>query len=274
MKRRDFNSFDEFHESGTAGNYEEVTVIHENGWVKSDLLTECKSWKTVLRRFFKMLGNDGIFEGWKETIEESIENGFFTMNDFTLSDGSKNPFPGYAFEVEEIDENVWYIFLNLKESTDEENEVKEDEEMKEIKKEDENRTYCKNISDTLEKIVDGSMYRCPECGNLIEWDNNRYDEEKQLYSCPECGKTFEEYELESAGVLDYFENVLDIEYRIGSDREFRSVRLLVAYGGPNVYVDTGCGKVQLYWWNEYADYMLSSDTIDAINETFEELYNC
>lgn len=113
MKRNDFNSFEDFHNSGTAGNYEELTVVHENGWIKCDLLTECKSWKTALRRFFKMLTED-IFEGWKECMEEAAENGYFKLDDFIMGDGSKNPFPGYCYEIEAIDENTWYIFLNLR----------------------------------------------------------------------------------------------------------------------------------------------------------------
>lgn len=130
MKRNDFNSFEEFENSGTAGNYEEVTVIRENGWIKCDLLTECKSWKTALRRFFKMLGNEGIFEGWYECMTESAENGYFKLDDFTMGNGSKNPLPGYCYEIEETSENVWYIFLNLREDTTEENE--EETEMKEF----------------------------------------------------------------------------------------------------------------------------------------------
>lgn len=49
MKIRFFDSFAEFDMSGTAGNYEEVTVIRENGWIKCDLMTECKSYKAAGR---------------------------------------------------------------------------------------------------------------------------------------------------------------------------------------------------------------------------------
>ena len=116
MKRYDFNSFEEFSESGTAGEYEALTVITENGWIKADLMTECKSWKTALRRFFKLLdpnGNDPAFEGWYECMSESAENGFFKLNDRMMADGTRNPFPCYAYEIEALDENRWYIFLNV-----------------------------------------------------------------------------------------------------------------------------------------------------------------
>lgn len=114
MKRYDFNSFDEFEESGISGEWEAVTVVHENGWVKCDLMTDCKSYKTAIRRFFKMLGNDGIFEGWQECMIESAENGYFKLNDAELADGTRNKDRHFAYEIESLDENGWYIFLNLR----------------------------------------------------------------------------------------------------------------------------------------------------------------
>lgn len=93
MKTRFFNSFAEFDMSGTAGNYEEVTVIRENGWIKCDLMTECKSYKTALRRFFKALANVSEVSGWYEDMNESAENGYFQMNDNMMADGTPEPLP-------------------------------------------------------------------------------------------------------------------------------------------------------------------------------------
>lgn len=79
---------------------------------------------------------------------------------------------------------------------------------------------------------------------------------------------------EQASLFDYFSDALDIEYLINSDRTFKAVRVLVAFGGPNIYVDTITGKVSLYWWNEEGEAWIPSELCEAINETFEELYNC
>ena len=113
VKIRFFDSFEEFDLSGTAGNYEEVTVVRERGWVKCDLLTECKSYKTALRRFFKALADVPEVSDWYEGMRESAENGYFSGNDFTMADGGRNPVPGYAWEIEDHD-GAWYIFLNVK----------------------------------------------------------------------------------------------------------------------------------------------------------------
>lgn len=115
MKRYDFNSFDEFYDAEIAGEWEALTVVTENGWTKADLMTECKSWKTALRRFFKTLDPDSAeeFDGWFECMRESAENGCFKMNDSRMADGSRNPHMSYAWEIEEMNDGEWYIFLNI-----------------------------------------------------------------------------------------------------------------------------------------------------------------
>lgn len=114
MKRYDFTSFADFEESGIAPEREAVTLIRENGWFKADLMTECKSWKTAVNRFFKALENVPEFDGWKDFLRESAENGYFKDNDSTMADGSRNEFQSFAWEIEPIDESQWYIFLNIR----------------------------------------------------------------------------------------------------------------------------------------------------------------
>jgi hypothetical protein len=107
MKIRFFDSFAEFEMSGTAGNYEEVTVVRENGGIKCDLMTECKSYKTALRRFFKALANVPEVSGWYEDMKNAADGGCFKAQDIYHSD------PGYFWAIEDHD-GAWYIFLNVK----------------------------------------------------------------------------------------------------------------------------------------------------------------
>lgn len=116
MKRYDFTSFDQFHDSDVAGEYEALTVLDENGWLKSDLMTEGKSWKTALRRFFKLLGDDSRVAGWYEDMRENAEAGCFKMDDFTWGLWQKNDKPSYSWGIEHVGDDgwdVWYIFLNV-----------------------------------------------------------------------------------------------------------------------------------------------------------------
>ena len=126
----------------------------------------------------------------------------------------------------------------------------------------ENFEMCKSIALELEKYAEGRMYRCPDCGEIVE------DSEE---GCT-CGADADD--LEQLSLYDYFEDALDIEYHIGSNKEYRSVRVMVACGGPNIYIDTAERAVRLYWWADRAECWIDPDTCDAIDEMFEELYNC
>ena len=137
-----------------------------------------------------------------------------------------------------------------------------------------NRKHCENIAKDLEAYASNSVYRCPKCEAIIEWNDEHYEEENAKYTCPECDATFEEYELEALSLYDYFDDCLDIEYRIGSDKQLRSVRIMVAWGGPNIYIDTGSRRVELYWWGDDASYPIDSDVCAEIDQYFEEIFNC
>ena len=138
---------------------------------------------------------------------------------------------------------------------------------------DENREHCKLIAERLDAIAENRCYRCPHCGNLIEWDDDQYNEDEARYTCPECGEEFDESDLEAVSMGDYFNDVYDIEYRVDAEKNYRSVCLMVACGGPNIYIDTAERAVLLYWWGESARYNLLSSTAEAIDEVFEEYYN-
>lgn len=105
----------------------------------------------------------------------------------------------------------------------------------------ENREHCKRIAEEIEAIAEGKFYRCPDCGELYEIDDDTDDDGP--HTCPNCDSEIEY--PEQATLYDYFSDVYDIEYRISGNGEFRSVRLMVACGGPNIYVDTGSQAVEL-----------------------------
>lgn len=143
----------------------------------------------------------------------------------------------------------------------------------------ENREHCKRIADNVELYASGDAYKCPHCGyvhDMGEYEENEHENEngELCYTCPNCGGEVEESELEAVSIYDYFDDVFDIEYRIGSDREYRSVSVMVACGGPNIYIDTRRKAVLLYWWTDFAEYPLSSSACDSIDCYFEELFNC
>jgi hypothetical protein len=73
--------------------------------------------------------------------------------------------------------------------------------------------------------------------------------------------------------FDYLADVLDINYILDSEKNYKGARILVAFGGPNIWIDTSKNTVEGYWWGEsYTD----SFTVDAmdIDGALMELYSC
>lgn len=144
----------------------------------------------------------------------------------------------------------------------------------------ENRNHCKSIAETLEAYVAGDGYKCPHCGEfhkMTEYEATQHSTEESeiVYTCPNCSEEIEESDLEAVSIYDYFDgDIFDIEYRIGSDRQYRSVSIMVACGGPNIYIDTKRKAVLLYWWTDYAEYPISTEAAEEIDRYFEELFNC
>src|SRR5690606_26586393 len=76
-------------------------------------------------------------------------------------------------------------------------------------------------------------------------------------------------EGEESSAYDYLEDVLDIQYTVTSDRQYRSARILIAFGGPNAWVDTRTGQLEVSWWStpEYRD--LPNEFVSALDEALE-----
>lgn len=127
MKAKIFKSFEDY-ESWTeqfenCSDYEEIPTAIDDGWkVAVDMFTECKSWKTALRRFEKAFSKvNSEISAWVEGIRESCENGCFedttgwmpawTRDPETVREFAKSG--TYSFGVEETMEGYWYVFLNI-----------------------------------------------------------------------------------------------------------------------------------------------------------------
>ena len=70
----------------------------------------------------------------------------------------------------------------------------------------------------------------------------------------------------------YLEDVLDIEYIVNGKREYLGARVLVCFGGPNVWINTRTTEVEGYWWGETC--ILSYVDGIGLDEVLEELWNC
>lgn len=137
------------------------------------------------------------------------------------------------------------------------------------KTEKENCDTCKRISDELDAYANGRVCRCPECGELHD-----LSDAGDAYKCPDCGEVSPVEDWDACGIYDYFDDFLDIDYIVNYQKEYKACRVMVACGGPNIYIDTDSGAVELYWCSDRASFPLSRDTMRAVDEWAEDYYNC
>lgn len=124
-KTKMFKSFDEYenwtNQFENCSDYEKIPVYIDDGFkISADAIIECKTWKTALNRFEKAFPMD-VLNPWIEIMKESCGSGYF--------EDIKGWMPAYACEKEELkeiaksgtyswgveylDENLWYIYLNV-----------------------------------------------------------------------------------------------------------------------------------------------------------------
>ena len=94
-----------------------------------------------------------------------------------------------------------------------------------------------------------------------------------IYIMPD-GEQIAFEDLEIADIGDYFDDFYDIDYVIGGDKHYKACRVLVAFGGPNIYIDTWEKEVQLFRWSDTAIADIPDELCVAIDDFFEVLYNC
>lgn len=134
----------------------------------------------------------------------------------------------------------------------------------------ENHDHCKRIAEEVEAYADGRVYRCPDCDEIIFLPDDVGDK----YKCPDCGEIHDVDDLEQLGIYDYMGDILDIEYTCNCKKEYRSCSVCVAWGGPNIYIETDSSYVRLYWGGNRAEYPLSYNARDEIDNWAEEYFNC
>lgn len=81
-----------------------------------------------------------------------------------------------------------------------------------------------------------------------------------------------DHDGEPMSALYYLADALDIEYVVNGKREYLGARVLVACGGPNIWVDTKRGVVEGYWWGDKASASFEDNI--GLDEALETLWEC
>ena len=72
--------------------------------------------------------------------------------------------------------------------------------------------------------------------------------------------------------FDYLECALDIEYIVNSKGEYLGARVLVAFGGPNIWVNTRTGIVEGARWADRAAASFTDNI--GLDDALSELWAC
>lgn len=120
---------------------------------------------------------------------------------------------------------------------------------------------CVYIAETLEAIANDDLYL--------------YDGEFYTSAALEgSGVDIDSDEVQPATIYDYLtdDGIYNLEFRMHNKHDVKSVSVMVACGGPNIYIDTGSGYVELYWWGTTDKVGISNTVCDIVNEWAQELW--
>lgn len=108
----------------------------------------------------------------------------------------------------------------------------------------------------------------------IELNERELDEDERDELVELREKSERADQIGASDLYEYFGDVLDVEYIVGSDGELCGVIAWVGLGGPSICVDTYRQEVRLTWGSDKATWSLWSDVTGAIDEIFEEQFRC
>ena len=71
---------------------------------------------------------------------------------------------------------------------------------------------------------------------------------------------------------EWMEDVYEIEWITYGDHKYKAARLLVAGGGPNIWVNLQTNTVDGYWWGDTCKIHFTDNI--GLDEYLEELHSC
>lgn len=78
---------------------------------------------------------------------------------------------------------------------------------------------------------------------------------------------------EYPNAYDYLSDALEIEYVRDRQGNYRGAIVLVAFGGPNIWIDTYWKEVRGAWWGDRCTVSYHRDEL-GLDDALEELMSC
>ena len=87
---------------------ETPTLVFTSNSINMDMHVECKGWRTAVNRFKKQFSDvSENVSRWIDVISDGCEGGVFSER------YRETPSDYYMYSVEEVGENLFYIYLNI-----------------------------------------------------------------------------------------------------------------------------------------------------------------
>lgn len=91
-----------------------------------------------------------------------------------------------------------------------------------------------------------------------------------------CENDFSEEELQErkdngypCDMWEYFQDVLDVNFIIDINKKYRSAKIYVTLGGPNIWIDTDTATIQGRWGSTSVEVPISYNLRDEIDYVVE-----
>jgi len=91
-------------------------------------------------------------------------------------------------------------------------------------------------------------------------------------SAEDLGVDQEEYDATNTA-FNWLTDALDLEYVVHSNKSFKGARILVTYGGPNIWVDTVTNTVEGLWWGDKATATFDGPGAEEIEQACQDLFD-
>ena len=85
-----------------------------------------------------------------------------------------------------------------------------------------------------------------------------------------CKEIAEDITAGKEDVHKWMEDVYDIQWITNQDHKYQGARLLVAGGGPNIWVNMNTHEVEGYWWGDHCKVPFVDNL--QLDEYLEELH--
>lgn len=108
---------------------------------------------------------------------------------------------------------------------------------------------------------------------IYDYENNEVLDNEWFETEQEAKDYLEKHDGVRVSGFDYLSDVLDINWILNNDLTYKGAKVLVAFGGPNIWINTEMQQVEGYWWMDKCIIPYNRDEI-GLDEALEELYNC